>query len=765
MLMCLMLAQAASAQVTSPFGTPGSYDLVTNSNLKVGEVTVSNDQVYLSVEVTMSGAWEIRKAAAHAAPHTSGFPRSRSGRAQTSRFDFQFKSNQGATSFTYTETLANLGHNPNVSDMLVSVAAKVQRSVVRGNGNPNANNGNGKGRVQRAVAWIDGSNFCRNGGSYATYSIQRENLSGRFTTYTASDWSMGSDARNIGGYLDANFGICFPDGLTVGYPQRVNGYNGCAATFTSACGVRGVLPTTGQPCPLRGRYTNPTGGSGSGGEAGQLLGQVLSLALNVGFDDCNESFNWGCVPLRNLCIVDNSSPLKGKTVGWVLDEANWRLSGLGGVTSNPDADHQLNVSYGLISSTVAAINANFENAGNNGFLGVCFQQGDFVSRTQSEWRTFNDVNDIYSLAFGTPGMKVGDSRQIGNLQGCSARFTSLYNLQCILPRTGQPCPLTGAYVDPTGGVNQGREAGQLLGTVSALMLNVAFDLVSKDFNPHCISFGDLVVVDPNSPVYGKSVFWVLDEANWHLSGLGTVTQNPDPGHDISLTFAQINNIVRLINCNFPNGQDCRYLGVALGNGDYQTYTQGDANNPGWAEQSNGTNLGSYRDAKFCCAFPDQAVVGDARRIGNLQGCSARFTSGYAAAIALANAKGQPCPLTGAYTNPDARTEAQEAGVLLAEVLALAMNIAYDKCDANFGADAMELADLIVDDANSPAYGKSLAWVLDEANWRLSGLGQYVQNPDAGHNQSFTFQEISDLCAQINANFRNGTTDNGLLRRP
>lgn len=138
-------------------------------------------------------------------------------------------------------------------------------------------------------------------------------------TQTPGGWGAPANGNNPGTYRDANFGICFPDGVTIG---SMSGYT---ATFTTAMAVENFLPDGGTPSPLDMDYVDPltTG-------AGELASQTLALALNVGFDLCDPNFGRHKLPLSVLIVVGPpTNPCLGMTVQQVLDEANMVLSGGG----------------------------------------------------------------------------------------------------------------------------------------------------------------------------------------------------------------------------------------------------------------------------------------------------------------------------------------------------------------------------------------------------------------------------------------------------
>ena len=165
--------------------------------------------------------------------------------------------------------------------------------------------------------------------------------------------------------------------------------------------------------------------------------------------------------------------------------------------------------------------------------------GDFRTQTQGGWGTrchgnnpgcYRDAN--FCGAFPN-GLVVGCSN------GYTVTFTTSEAVEDFLPAGRGPGSLGESYVNP--GRHDAREAGVLLGQVTALTLNVGFDAYDEDFGAANYPLANLVVAD--GVCEGMSVADVLDDANDILGGCYTGC----------LTASQINECVSRINENFVDG--------------------------------------------------------------------------------------------------------------------------------------------------------------------------------------------------------------------
>ena len=169
---------------------------------------------------------------------------------------------------------------------------------------------------------------------------------GQLRTQTPGGWGAEPNGNNPGTYLHANFAAAFPNGLKVG----CNG--GFTVTVTSAQAITDLLPTGGQPAVLKASSTNPAA------IKNELVGQLISVTLAVGFDVNDPNFGQAGVHLGDMVI--GSGLFAGKTVSQFLVIANNVLGGC----SNAYTPSQVN-------GVADLINKNYDDGTvNKGYL-VC----------------------------------------------------------------------------------------------------------------------------------------------------------------------------------------------------------------------------------------------------------------------------------------------------------------------------------------------------------------------------------------------------------
>lgn len=181
------------------------------------------------------------------------------------------------------------------------------------------------------------------------YYTTTGDLTGQFRTQTQGGWGAEAHGDNPGTYRDANFDGAFPSDLLIG------DISDDSALFTTAAAIEAFLPAGGTAGALGANYTDPTTTS-----AGVLAGQVVALTLSVGFDLYDADFCVSATNLKDLVVVDATSPCYGWTVENVLNEANRILAGLSSTLTASE-----------INECVSKINENFvDGAMDGGFLGL-----------------------------------------------------------------------------------------------------------------------------------------------------------------------------------------------------------------------------------------------------------------------------------------------------------------------------------------------------------------------------------------------------------
>lgn len=169
---------------------------------------------------------------------------------------------------------------------------------------------------------------------------------GPLRTQTQGGWGAPPNGNNPGVYLHNNFAAAFPAGLTIG----------CAGGYTlqlsSAQAITELLPAGGTPKALSQNYTNPTNLKNT------LVGQMVALTLNVGFDKYDANFGQAGRRLETMYI--KKGEFRGKTVAQFLDIANKVLGNCSNQYKAPE-----------INETASKINENYTDGNaNKGFL-VC----------------------------------------------------------------------------------------------------------------------------------------------------------------------------------------------------------------------------------------------------------------------------------------------------------------------------------------------------------------------------------------------------------
>jgi len=202
-------------------------------------------------------------------------------------------------------------------------------------------------------------------------------------------------------------------------------------------------------------------------------------------------------------------------------------------------------------------------------------------------------------------------------------------------------------------------------------------------------------------------------------------------------------------CVFPSPYDDSIVGISVwkvlikyckqdceGNdcGQLRTQTQG-----GWGAPPNGNNSGMYLHNNFAAAFPTGLTVG----------CAGGYTVKYTSAGAITEflpAGGEPGVLEANAVNP---ADNSIKNVLIGQVTALALSVAFDKHDANFGEGDNLLGDMYINEG--PFQGMTVNQFLVIANDVLGGC-----------NTTYTAKDVNDVADKINNNYVDGKRNNGYL---
>jgi len=171
-------------------------------------------------------------------------------------------------------------------------------------------------------------------------------LPGDFKTFGQGGWGAPPHGGNPGMYLQDHWSLL--DTVIIGCDT----IGGKKLTFTTSQAITEFLPQGGKPRPLDSSCVNPNF------KISVLAGQVLALALNIGFDLADSSFGNSNNHLEDLCVAYGT--FEGWTVEEVFLEAN-RI--LGGCTSEYTPSE--------INDAVGKINENFEDGMVGDYLEYC----------------------------------------------------------------------------------------------------------------------------------------------------------------------------------------------------------------------------------------------------------------------------------------------------------------------------------------------------------------------------------------------------------
>lgn len=329
------------AAIDDPCGETTTVRLLAGQTIESGVVIVENDGTELCVRYETSGGWLITETHLDIRLSLADIPQTKAGNPKVGHFAFSHEFNDPVSTDEYCFSLAELGYTTG-AELVIAAHASVERWV---DGAP----------VQSETAWGEGPNFRgSNWAMYLGHTVQECTgegpfESGEFTTHTQGEWGSAClEPGDAGCYLDEHFD-CFSDGevneILVGC--SLEGFNLIVDNLQV---LRELLPTFGEPGSLAGSYYNPAvlGDEYESAEAGELVGQVIALTLNVRFDGCDPDFGSSQFLLGDLIVCSPDSPFNGWTVTSVLEEANRVLGGC----SSPYTAAQLN-------SALEAINGNF----------------------------------------------------------------------------------------------------------------------------------------------------------------------------------------------------------------------------------------------------------------------------------------------------------------------------------------------------------------------------------------------------------------------
>lgn len=334
----------------TPVGQTVTTPVVTAEPAPTGTLTVYNSTDGLFITATAAEGWEYTETRLAVATSLDCIPHTKTGAANPSRFMLRRKGKPAATELTYNLPLL-VEPGTQLYIALHASARKFQTTVPQNDGQ----HGDCEDDEPQIVsAWASGELFAGKGsGMYLTFTVQApsgSSLSGLYRTHPQSAWGS-AQANPSTDYLAANFAMAFPGGgVTIGSST------GFTAQFTTSQAVLAFLPQTGTAAALTRNWMNPSNASNA------FAGEVLALALNLGFDRSDLAFSAHETALADLVVADPASAYYGLTVADVFASANTLLGG----RSDP-----MGATLTDAFDAVERINANFENGtADLGFLAV-----------------------------------------------------------------------------------------------------------------------------------------------------------------------------------------------------------------------------------------------------------------------------------------------------------------------------------------------------------------------------------------------------------
>lgn len=330
-----------TASIDDPCGEVTVVTLLAGQTIDAGTVTVANDGTSLCVAYATTGDWRLTETHLHIGLVLGDIPQTGSGNPKVGKFRWARVLDPAAVADEYCFTLSELGYTAG-AQLVVAAHAVVERIV---DGVP----------LQNETAWGDGLDFPgANWATYLAHEVQECNGEGpigegAYLTFTPAQWGGDPASSPAAEYLEQYFYFVF-DGLQVGCDPDLGNY----VHLTGPQAVAALLPANGMAASLLTSYTDPAiapedaeDPQAQATEAGELLGQVVALQLNVAFDAWDPAFGVSEIPLGDLVVISPESTFYGMTVAQVLEQANYVLGGCGAFTPEDTLE------------SVRAINENF----------------------------------------------------------------------------------------------------------------------------------------------------------------------------------------------------------------------------------------------------------------------------------------------------------------------------------------------------------------------------------------------------------------------
>jgi hypothetical protein len=188
---------------------------------------------------------------------------------------------------------------------------------------------------------------------------------GGLCTFTQGGWGAGCSGNNPGCLRDKYFGSVFPNGVTIGDPDGIDGGGEFALHFTTSASVEAFLPAGGPPGELTADQTDPMTTP-----AGVFAGQLLAAKLNLAFDDAGALDGCKSRPDFKLGGLVFKGGVDSHLLGWsvreIIELSDSAISGaLGSGPFDVDADGNGDVTLSDLSDALDVINGNFDGGKSN----------------------------------------------------------------------------------------------------------------------------------------------------------------------------------------------------------------------------------------------------------------------------------------------------------------------------------------------------------------------------------------------------------------
>ena len=256
---------------------------------------------------------------------------------------------------------------------------------------------------------VTGANGCSSScSSTITLSASTGACSG-LRTEAQGTWGANATQWNVAGLMTTNWSAAFPTGITIGCGSRT-------MRFTSAQAVINTLPNYGTPSLL------PVGVTTNPGSTVQntIVGQIVSLTLNIRMDELLPSFAPSNLLLKNMVVA--SGTFAGLTAQQLLNLANQHVGGCA-------ATYPLST----ISQAVTNLNNGYQSAAmNNGFL-TCPPQMMMLEQGDSAFQDGEARMQVYpnptrsSTLIMLPALEVGTDLRVTILSATGAEVAVIAN--------------------------------------------------------------------------------------------------------------------------------------------------------------------------------------------------------------------------------------------------------------------------------------------------------------------------------------------------